>query len=592
MSRNFSIIIIFLALLPLVLYLFIQQSDDTTEDIFTMNGPDKSELINYSYHVLNDYFNQGNLSIIEYPMLKDDKTSYNILFITLLNNGKVRGCQSGSTEKDHKDRLFLDIKEALVESIEDEGFGGTLKENEISNVEVMFTFLYDINWLYNKSMVFLQNNIELGIHSIEILSNNTPFIFKESVAISHNYDLETLIIRLCHKAGLQKDGYLNDEVTLFRYETYTFKGNHDGEITELYRYGILIDEENITNDMIYDSIESGYSWFLHSINNKTNLLEYEYYPSDDYYSIDNNNVRQLASLWSLTELTDFLVNDSSKVLIHNTINYYLQYINQTQNEFLFLTINNQSKLANSAFLLMSLINTKNFDNRSFYIDKLTNGILSLQQENGSFYTYFFSDKNTGIDYYPGEAMLSLIKTYQETADQRLLQSVQNGYNYYKEYWRNNKNTAFIPWHTQTYSILFNITKEKEVIDFIFEMNDWIIDNYQIQESKFIDEIGGFPLYYPTFSTSVFLEGINDAYALAIEIEDSYHIKKYKESLTEGTRFVLQTQFNDENSFYVENKTKSVGGFKTSLTKNTIRIDNVQHAVLTLMKTYNNGIFSI
>ncbi len=102
-------------------------------------------------------------------------------------------------------------------------------------------------------------------------------------------------------------------------------------------------------------------------------------------------------------------------------------------------------------------------------------------------------------------MLALIKLYDYTKDKKYLDSVNKAFYYYRDYWRNNKNTAFVPWHSQTYKLLFKETKDPDVAEFIFEMNDWIIDNYQIQKSKYPDEVGGFPKYYPTFSTSVYLE---------------------------------------------------------------------------------------
>ena len=188
-------------------------------------------------------------------------------------------------------------------------------------------------------------------------------------------------------------------------------------------------------------------------------------------------------------------------------------------------------------------------------------------------------------------MLSLMRLYEYTQNTSYLESVQKAFYYYRNYWRENKNNAFIPWHTQTYKILYNITKDTEVADFIFEMNDWMIDAYQIYKSEYPDEIGGFPKYFPTFSTSVFLEGINDAYNVAIMTDDTSHIEKYEEAIRLGTRFMLQIQFNEENSFYLENKTRSIGGFKTSLTDNIMRIDNTQHSVMALIKTYQNNIFS-
>jgi hypothetical protein len=84
--------------------------------------------------------------------------------------------------------------------------------------------------------------------------------------------------------------------------------------------------------------------------------------------------------------------------------------------------------------------------------------------------------------------------------------------------------------------------------------------------------------------------MNDAYIVALVLNDTFHKEKYIEAIKIGTRFILQTQFTQQNSFYVENPSRTIGGFRTSLTDNTLRIDNTQHAALALIKTYENKIF--
>jgi len=75
------------------------------------------------------------------------------------------------------------------------------------------------------------------------------------------------------------------------------------------------------------------------------------------------------------------------------------------------------------------------------------------------------------------------------------------------------------------------------------------------------------------------------------VNNSFHIQKYKEAIRLGTRFILQIQFIENNTFYLNNDIKVIGGFKTSLTNNGLRIDNTQHSMMALMKTYENEIFN-
>jgi hypothetical protein len=340
--------------------------------------------------------------------------------------------------------------------------------------------------------------------------------------------------------------------------------------------------------LLFERIALAKTWFINNINNRTERLQYMYYPSSDKYSSSNNYVRQLATLWSITKLKDFFQDSSFDNLIKETLNYYLDY-SVCIEDYSFIMISNEAKLAYNAFLILSLLHIPDYPDNKKWLTSLSKGIISLQNIDGSFNTYFVSDRNTGIDYYPGEAMLALMKLYNKTGDRTCLDSVYKAFYYYREYWRNNKNTAFIPWHTQTYFLLYNEMKNPEIKDFIFEMNDWLIDNYQIQSDIYIDKIGGFPKSNPRNSTSSYLEGIADAYLLARNIDDNFHLIKYRDAIRLGVRFILLTQYTEDNAFYIGNQKRALGGFRHSLISNTQRIDYTQHAIMALMKIYNNRI---
>ena len=588
MSRKFGIFLIFIALLPLLLVIFYP-SPDVSSPEFSVSYENKQHLLSYAYSVLDSYFQNDATNSNHELKIVNEQMNYDVLFITLLCDGMVRGCQSGSHSKDSSDRLFLDIEEATIESIKDSRFGGELTKDEWSNTTIMFTFLYNTTLLDNTSSVFLQSNIELGVHALGIIHNNTPTIFKESVPIVNNYDLDHTLNRLCLKADLNNECIHSDDVDLLRYDTLTFYGEWEKEVKTLYRYNNLIDLDEISSTSINQSISLGYNWFLQSVNDDTGLLEYLYYPSNEQYSKDNNHVRQLASLWALTETQRHLNSSLANDLISTMLDYYLDFQYETET-YAYLGIDNESKLGYNAFIILSLLNYPDYPNQQQLLDEFARGILFLQNENGSLNTYFFSEKNTGQDFYPGEALLSLMKLYGVTGNESYLRTVESAFPYYSQYWRSNKNTAFIPWHTQTYALLFEQTKNRNLSDFIFEMNDWMIDNYQMKTSLYPDEIGGFPKYFPTFSTSVFIEGVNDAYAVAKLVNDAEHVQKYKHSIKIGTQFILQTQFTENNSFYLEEPHRAIGGFKTSLTDNFIRIDNTQHALFALIKTMENKIF--
>lgn len=330
------------------------------------------------------------------------------------------------------------------------------------------------------------------------------------------------------------------------------------------------------------SLKAALHWYENNIDPKTGLFDYAYYPVTDTTSKFNNHIRQLATIWVYAETSEFLKNNSYNKLTKTYLDTYLKN-KQTRGNYSYLLINKESPIALNAFLILTLLHT-DYPDKNNLLTGFANGIIKMQQTNGSFQTDFIKHNPRAIDYYPGEAMLALMQLYEKFKNPLYLKAVLKAFPYYRSYWKNNKNTAFIPWQTQAYTLAYTYTQKQEFADFIFEMNDWLIDNNQITHSPYPDEIGGFPKDNPSNDTALSLEGITDAYMLAKKIKDTNHEIKYKTSILSGIRYVLQTQATYDNTYYARNKLRAVGGFYRSLNEYEQRIDMTQHAARAVMKT--------
>lgn len=312
---------------------------------------------------------------------------------------------------------------------------------------------------------------------------------------------------------------------------------------------------------IESSLKLAQKWFLNNVNPQTGLLEYSYDPDKDTYSEKNNDIRQLGTLWAMTELEDFLDGSSLAPLIERALRHYE---------------NDHPSIAHKAFLVLALLNPPDYPNRNNLMSQMAVEILNEQQENGSFKT----DRPVSQDYYPGEAMLALMKLYEETKNRKYLNAVVKALPHYRNYWRENKNTAFVSWQTQAYFLAYKETKNKELSNFIFEMNDWLVEQ--------------------NIKAAHYMEGVNDAYSLAVILGDQERIKRYGEAIKHGTEFILSTQVTQKNpeaesklrygagSF--PNPKRAIGGFMKSPGEHMQRIDYTQHAVMALIKTHKNKIF--
>lgn len=85
------------------------------------------------------------------------------------------------------------------------------------------------------------------------------------------------------------------------------------------------------------------------------------------------------------------------------------------------------------------------------------------------------------------------------------------------------------------------------------------------------------------STGVYLEGLIDAYRLAVEEKDGMRAQGYRVAMVRGIRSLQQLQFKDPTDlFYIDNADSVLGAVQTSVSDNTIRVDNVQHNLMGLI----------
>ncbi len=546
---------------------------------------DKEIYVQYVYWYLDRMFDKADDKYFNVPELE----GYDSIYLTFLNNGSVRCSQKGWFDISEPERTRKDLEEAVERCVNDKRFGGVISKTELDDIKIVFDVSYNKK-LAPTSFKDLEDEIELGIHSLELyLDGQREAFFKASVPITKRYTLEKTLEQLCKKGDLDENCYSDPRAEIYQFDDLQFLAIRDQKPVNLYRYNVLIDPAEIDNELIQARLELIPDWLLNNVKLSTGMLEYRYFPNDNSYSTDQNHTRQLATAWAISRLQDFLGIDSLDSIIKSTLDYYID-LSRCNDDYCYIWEEGESKLCYNAFILMTLLEFDKFPDTEKWIQKLADGILAQQNGDGSYQTYFNSSKNTGVDYYPGEAMLALMKVYQATGEEKYLKSVEKGFEYYRDYWRDNKNTSFIPWHTQANYLLFQETGKTEVADFVFEMIDWILDHHFITKSRYPDQIGGFPKKDPRLNTSTQTEGINDAYLLARLIGDKKHEKKYLEAIQLSVPFILNTQFTEESAFYVVNSKRTVGGFKFSLTANDQRIDYTQHALMALIKTIENNIY--
>lgn len=252
-----------------------------------------------------------------------------------------------------------------------------------------------------------------------------------------------------------------------------------------------------------------------------------------------------------------------------------------------LDYDGKAKLGANGLALVALtrqieLNPRKGNRRS--AEALARLIVSLQRKDGSFEMRHKLKANEQILseslYYPGEAMLGLIRLYLLNHDDRLLNAARRGAAYQIERQQKMNELPADAWFMQALEVLYKIDRQKKYVDHAIALAEAMITDQYAEDSPegFAGGFGpGSPRATPAASRS---EGLVAAYRLARSTGDA-RAAKIATALKSSARFQLAQQFT-ANTEGVRNPQLAAGGFREGLTSMKIRIDYVQHNISSLL----------
>ncbi len=323
------------------------------------------------------------------------------------------------------------------------------------------------------------------------------------------------------------------------------------------------------------------------------LWHYLYMPDKDVYARSNNAIRQLMASRLAAQLA---FQDRRFLQLHRlNIQFVLSHWYREKNAVAYVYFNGKSKLGANAMLLRTLVASPFFQAYEQQARRLADGIVFLMNEKGGFRPFFVEpdyayDADYLLTFYSGEAILSLVDYYLKTGNGYYLQKAVRAQNFYLQKYvthlKKNYYPAYVPWHTQSLSRLYQITGNPEYARAILILNDELI---KIQDKK--EYVGRF--YNPDFprygtphasSDAVYTESLAYACEVAGMLNDRPRKKIYLEALQAAVSNLQTLQFR--RAEIVRKKydfLKTNGALRIRVGDDRIRVDNVQHTVDALLK---------
>lgn len=319
---------------------------------------------------------------------------------------------------------------------------------------------------------------------------------------------------------------------------------------------------------------------------------YKYWPSSGQYALSNNMIRQFMGSACLARAAQRpgapaeLRAICARNIRHNLAAWY-----RDEGAFGVIVEGPKVKLGAAAVAAMALLDLGD-PAHAAPLSGLRAFLEAMQHPTGRFACFLRPPgrEEDCQNFYPGEALLALMRLWQVSRDPALLDRVAAGFAHYRDWHRAHRNPAFVPWHSMALCLFHAATGRQDAADFVFEMNDWLLGLQQggdapadVQGEFFDPARPGFGPPHAS-ATGVYLEGLVEAFALARTLGDTARAEAYRRAILGGLRSLRQLQFRHASDmFYIGNRKAVLGGLRSSGFDNTLRIDNVQHGLMAIFR---------
>jgi len=399
-------------------------------------------------------------------------------------------------------------------------------------------------------------------------------------------------------------GWANGE--LFSFTTFTFIDdvNERGKAVISYRSKNLV--PRMTTESLRQAAIANADYLAKSVT-ESGKFKYIYYPAVDKYEGKSYSiVRHAGSVYGLFDAYNHFKDQKYFDAGRKAMDYLLERT-EVPSEVPSIAIvkdRGRSSLGTNALAAMAysaMAEELMTEQDLKYRDQFGESIRYYQMpEKGLFYTYFkqaFGKKPPSKQalYYPGEAMLALVKLYEATGAKKWWDAAKDIAPGQKKLWENagHQEVGNYCWVGQAFARMARIEKDEalreEYRKVAYSHADAVIKHqYDETRSKYPDYIGGADNSRPprTTPTSARGESVSENYLLAKFLGDTEAQKKYGVSVLRAIHFFVENQWSAQNSWFLPYPEKAIGGVRGSLIANDIRIDYNQHALTTEMNALN------
>ncbi len=348
-----------------------------------------------------------------------------------------------------------------------------------------------------------------------------------------------------------------------------------------------------TDDLVYAYEIAGD--YLKRMVRSDGRFVYIYYPGKNGISRSYNILRHCGTVYSMLEVYE---QTKDKELLKSTkkaLDYAIRQMKDYTEDTVCIVEDDVLKLGGNGLAAIALSKYIEQTGDNEYLDilkKIGKWFQHIQQKNGKFklHKQIYSSREI-IDipcaYYPGEALLGIMRIYALTKDESLVKTAVAGAKYIVNI-RDKDTSIEDTYHDHWLLYALNEIHRQEQHPEFLEKSKRIVKSMLLSmnnDPKKPEIIGSYyenPRSTPTATRS---EGILAAYRLFKDFNLKDEAKEALFAVKMSILFQLRTQFRPENVLFFAVPERVVGGFQRGPTDYSIRIDYVQHNISSIINLY-------
>ena len=378
-----------------------------------------------------------------------------------------------------------------------------------------------------------------------------------------------------------------------RFTTLSYFADQNN-ITPLYRGHKL--HQSISKKQISQSARDAANYLTQAVS-RLGQFDYIHRPDMDKPVDDYNITRHFAAVAALADAVEANKNPAALAAAKRAITYADESIGtwKQQGQVVPCVVDGKLvKLGANAMACLAYAKLAKVTQDKTFLKNAKDFALAIsiaQQENGSFtQTQGFpagNSYNHQSPIYPSQAICALLQTYKVDANPRWLNVAHKAATHIINI--RDKETKLTKqihdhWLCDALNQLHRLRPNQIYINHAMRIAKSIYTQ-QNRKPKFTDWLGSY--YQPPGSTATATRtlALTAVYQLARDYNHPKEATQILEAILLGTAFQLQCQFQPETAMYFKNPGRVIGGFRESLTSQAIRIDFVQHNMVSLLNLY-------